>query len=79
MCPQCSNTSIKFDPYLYLSVPLPIVTTRVVIATVIFADVARVRGGGRCRLSCGADAQNPCVYGVTVEKDASILDFKHSA
>lgn len=38
VCPQCSYRSVKFDPFMYLSLPLPTAKTCVVEVTVIHMD-----------------------------------------
>lgn len=37
-CPDCGKISVTFDPFMYLSVPLPIVNTKQVVVTVVFLD-----------------------------------------
>ncbi|KAJ0634602.1 putative ubiquitinyl hydrolase 1 [Helianthus annuus] len=38
VCPVCSKISITFDPFMYLSLPLPSTTTRSMTITVFYAD-----------------------------------------
>ena len=35
VCPSCSNKSVKFDPFMYLSIPVPSVGERVIKVTLI--------------------------------------------
>uniref|UniRef100_A0A7N0T7J2 Ubiquitin carboxyl-terminal hydrolase n=1 Tax=Kalanchoe fedtschenkoi TaxID=63787 RepID=A0A7N0T7J2_KALFE len=59
VCPVCGKISITFDPFMYLSVPVPSPTTRVMAATVISGD-----GRGL-----------PMLYTVTVQKLGSVKDL----
>lgn len=56
VCPQCSFRSIKFDPFMYLSLPLPTTKTCTVEVTVIHMD----------------GAARPMLYAVRVAKNGSI-------
>ena len=38
VCPTCSKISITFDPFMYLSLPLPSTVTRTMIVTVFYGD-----------------------------------------
>ncbi|XP_068649713.1 ubiquitin carboxyl-terminal hydrolase 9-like [Aristolochia californica] len=38
VCPICNKISVTFDPFMYLSVPLPSTETRTMTITVIFSD-----------------------------------------
>ncbi|KAK4423195.1 Ubiquitin carboxyl-terminal hydrolase 10 [Sesamum alatum] len=38
ICPVCNKISITFDPFMYLSLPLPSTTTRSMTATVFYGD-----------------------------------------
>ncbi len=38
VCPQCSFSSVKFDPFMYLSLPLPSSKTRTLYITLIYVD-----------------------------------------
>ncbi|KAK8585998.1 hypothetical protein V6N13_130524 [Hibiscus sabdariffa] len=38
VCPVCSKISITFDPFMYLSLPLPSTITRTVTVTVFYGD-----------------------------------------
>jgi hypothetical protein len=40
VCPQCSYSSIKFDPFMYLSLPLPESKVRQLTAILLHADGA---------------------------------------
>jgi ubiquitin C-terminal hydrolase len=43
ICPECNNISITFDPFMYLSLPLPVLTTRIIrISVVSLKDQVRV-------------------------------------
>eukprot|EP01091_Cochliopodium_minus_P018951 TRINITY_DN781_c0_g1_i1.p1 TRINITY_DN781_c0_g1~~TRINITY_DN781_c0_g1_i1.p1 ORF type:complete len:934 (-),score=338.84 TRINITY_DN781_c0_g1_i1:16-2817(-) len=41
-CPNCDRVSITFDPYLYLSVPVPISQEKTVPVTFVFSDPNKV-------------------------------------
>jgi ubiquitin carboxyl-terminal hydrolase 4/11/15 len=38
VCPTCARVSITFDPFMYLSLPLPMNNTRHIIVNVFFMD-----------------------------------------
>lgn len=38
MCPVCSKVSVTFDPFMYLSLPLPSTATRSMTVTVFYGD-----------------------------------------
>jgi hypothetical protein len=38
VCPQCSYSSVKFDPFMYLSLPLPESKVRQLTAILLHAD-----------------------------------------
>lgn len=38
ICPQCNFSSVKFDPFMYLSLPLPSSKTRTLYITLIYVD-----------------------------------------
>ncbi|CAA0843231.1 Ubiquitin carboxyl-terminal hydrolase 9 [Striga hermonthica] len=38
VCPKCNKISITFDPFMYLSLPLPSTATRSMTVTVFYAD-----------------------------------------
>lgn len=38
VCPVCSKISITFDPFMYLSLPLPSTVTRSMTVTVFYGD-----------------------------------------
>ncbi|KAE8717492.1 Ubiquitin carboxyl-terminal hydrolase 9 [Hibiscus syriacus] len=38
VCPVCSKISITFDPFMYLSLPLPSTVTRTMVVTVFYGD-----------------------------------------
>ncbi|XP_068635943.1 ubiquitin carboxyl-terminal hydrolase 9-like [Aristolochia californica] len=52
VCPVCNKVSVTFDPFMYLSLPLPSTVTRTMTITVIFSDGSRL----------------PMPYTVTVQK-----------
>lgn len=41
-CPQCDNTSITFDPFCYLSLPIPGKTEKKLNITYVFEDNAKL-------------------------------------
>lgn len=59
MCPVCEKVSITFDPFMYLSVPLPSTATRSMTVTVLYGD-----GRGL-----------PMPYTVNLFKDRSVRDL----
>lgn len=59
VCPVCSKVSITFDPFMYLSLPLPSTTTRTLSIKVFSAD--------------GTTAPTP--YTVTVAKQSKCKDL----
>ncbi|KAK9816595.1 hypothetical protein WJX72_002470 [[Myrmecia] bisecta] len=59
VCPKCSFKSVKFDPFMYLSLPLPSSKTRSVSVTVVHTD-------GSCA---------PKVYSVEVAKAGTVANF----
>ncbi len=38
VCPQCNFSSVKFDPFMYLSLPLPSSKTRTLFITLVYVD-----------------------------------------
>lgn len=40
VCPQCGYSSVKFDPFMYLSLPLPESKVRQLTAILLHADGA---------------------------------------
>ena len=42
VCPDCDRISVTFDPFMYLSLPLPTKTTRSVVVTLFPADPAKL-------------------------------------
>ena len=38
VCPTCSKVSVTFDPFMFLSLPLPVKKTRVIEVTLVFLD-----------------------------------------
>ncbi|RAL53471.1 hypothetical protein DM860_007143 [Cuscuta australis] len=58
-CPDCKKISITFDPFMYLSLPLPSTVTRIITVTVFYGD-----GGGL-----------PMPYTVTVPKHGCHKDL----
>ncbi|XP_010436897.1 PREDICTED: ubiquitin carboxyl-terminal hydrolase 10-like isoform X2 [Camelina sativa] len=59
VCPVCGKISITFDPFMYLSVPLPSTLTRPMTVTVFYCDGSRL----------------PMPYTVTVPKHGSCRDL----
>ena len=41
VCPKCHSTSRKFDPFMYLSLPLPSAKTKTFKMQAIFVDGSR--------------------------------------
>ena len=42
VCPDCGFRSVKFDPFMYLSLPLPAPRTRTLLVTLVRLDGARL-------------------------------------
>lgn len=59
VCPVCGKISITFDPFMYLSLPLPSTLTRPMTVTVFYCDGSRL----------------PMPYTVTVPKHGSCRDL----
>ncbi|CAJ1976341.1 unnamed protein product [Sphenostylis stenocarpa] len=59
VCPVCGKISITFDPFMYLSLPLPSTVTRTMTVTVFYCDGSRL----------------PMPYTVTVLKHGSCRDL----
>jgi ubiquitin carboxyl-terminal hydrolase 4/11/15 len=62
VCPECSNKSIKFDPFMYLSLPLPTAKTQTFTITLIDMEGGSV----------------PEQYSIEMSKTATIRDLYHS-
>jgi len=58
-CPTCSKTSVTFDPFMYLSLPVPSTAKRVMTVTVFSTDGSR----------------EPCSYDVSVPKFGTLSDL----
>ncbi|XP_019433322.1 PREDICTED: ubiquitin carboxyl-terminal hydrolase 10-like [Lupinus angustifolius] len=62
VCPVCGKVSITFDPFMYLSLPMPSTVTRTMTVTVIYGDgsclpmpfTVNVLKHGSCRDLCTA-------------------------
>lgn len=59
-CPINGRVSNQFDPFMYLSVPIPVKTTRKILITFYPMDKSK----------------RPIKYGVIIDKTVSIWDFK---
>ncbi|KAJ4847032.1 hypothetical protein Tsubulata_018065 [Turnera subulata] len=62
VCPVCSKISITFDPFMYLSLPLPSTVTRSMTVTVFYGD-----GSGL-----------PMPYTISVPKDGHCRDLSQA-
>ncbi|CAN8314025.1 unnamed protein product [Cochlearia groenlandica] len=62
VCPECGKISITFDPFMYLSLPLPSSRTRSMTVAVFYGD--------------GSSLWTP--YTVTVPKDGSCRDLSNA-
>lgn len=62
VCPDCGKISITFDPFMYLSLPLPSSRTRSMTVTVFYGDGSHI----------------PMPYTVTVPKDGSCRDLSNA-
>jgi hypothetical protein len=83
VCPVCDNVSITFDPFLFLSVPLPEKTTRVIKVVLVRMDPRSV-----CQISIFGRfdeiwphlvmvrPQWPMKYAVEVPKDQTVSVLK---
>ena len=67
-CPVCSKTSVKFDPFMYLSLPLPTPKTRALMVTVV--DVR----GVEAPVQIAVDVMKTGTIADVVAKTASILN-----
>lgn len=59
VCPACSKVSVTFDPFMYLSLPLPITTMRTMTVTVVSTD----------------GSMEPSAYTVNVPKSGKLKDL----
>ncbi|KAK9826555.1 hypothetical protein WJX74_002546 [Apatococcus lobatus] len=59
VCPKCNSTSRKFDPFMYLSLPLPSTKTRTYKMQAIFVDGSR---------PC-------CFHEIEIQKSGVLLDL----
>ncbi|PKU72046.1 Ubiquitin carboxyl-terminal hydrolase 8 [Dendrobium catenatum] len=62
VCPVCNKVSVTFDPFMYLSLPLPSSTTRPMTVTVFSGD----------------GSAQPSSYTVNVPKDGRCKDLIHA-
>ncbi|CAH9117014.1 unnamed protein product [Cuscuta europaea] len=58
-CPDCNKISITFDPFMYLSLPLPSTATRIITVTLFYGDGSAL----------------PMPYTVTVPKHGCLQDL----
>ena len=42
VCPDCGFSSVKFDPFMYLTLPLPCSKVRTLLVTLVHVDGSRV-------------------------------------
>lgn len=61
VCPNCKKVSVTFDPFMYLSLPLPSATTRTMTLTVISTD----------------GSAQPSPYTISVPKNGKFEDLIH--
>eukprot|EP00899_Mesostigma_viride_P022823 jgi/Mesvir1/3725/Mv15003-RA.2 len=59
VCPSCGKTSVTFDPFMYLSLPLPVTSERTLYITVVTMD----------------GSAPPTKYGVRVPKHGQVADL----
>ena len=59
-CPNCDRVSVTFDPYLYLSVPVPVSQEKVITVNFVYSDPNKT----------------PKKINVTVNKQDSIKDLR---
>lgn len=62
VCPECERVSITFDPSMYLSLPLPMKTTRVIPVTLFYLDPTK----------------QPMKYACEVNKFGNVKDLQAS-
>ncbi|KAL0796151.1 hypothetical protein Bca101_067528 [Brassica carinata] len=62
VCPDCGKISITFDPFMYLTLPLPTSRTRSMTVSVLYGDTNRLL----------------TPYTVTVPKDGSLRDLSNA-
>lgn len=64
VCPDCGNVSVTFDPFCYLSVPLPVSHKRVMEVFFVSMDPRRkpeqVRGRGDAGTQQGMSSECDC-------------------
>jgi ubiquitin C-terminal hydrolase len=61
VCPDCENRSVKFDPFMYLTVPLPTTRERELKMTIVFGDHPEM---------------SPMKVVVTVDNDGLVKDLE---
>jgi hypothetical protein len=84
VCPKCHRESITFDPFMFLSVPLPVVNTRELPLTLIMAGSPDPVPGAAVAADAaavGAASSSepyipPCNWPVKVGSSMSIADMK---
>lgn len=62
VCPKCNKISVTFDPFMYLSLPLPMKTTRIIKVTLFYLDTTK----------------KPMRFGCEVQKSGFVKDLKQA-
>ena len=68
VCPTCNKQSVTFDPFTFLSVPIPGTMTESHIITLILSVET-------LKLSNGS-MESPLLLSIKINKNATVLDFK---
>jgi len=80
VCPDCGHISITFDPFMYLSVPLPSTTDRFLEVTFIPAlNINSTDYQSGCQYSPVTSSRkynNPIKFGIRVPKRGKVADLK---
>jgi len=65
VCPDCKRESVTFDPFTFISVPIPSIADKIIAVTAAF-----------CELDENKTAQPPVKYGVRVAQTGCVRDLK---
>ncbi|BAT94878.1 hypothetical protein VIGAN_08152700 [Vigna angularis var. angularis] len=84
VCPVCEKISITFDPFMYLSLPLPSTVSRTMVVTVFYCDgsglpmpyTVTVLKHGSCRDLCQALGTSCCLKSDEMLLLAEVYDHR---
>ncbi|XP_014513603.1 ubiquitin carboxyl-terminal hydrolase 9 [Vigna radiata var. radiata] len=84
VCPVCEKISITFDPFMYLSLPLPSTVSRTMVVTVFYCDgsglpmpyTVTVLKHGSCRDLCQALGTSCCLKNDEMLLLAEVYDHR---